>query len=78
MVTQVDIFQGELVVLVILVDISQEDLVVLVDTFQEVQVAILVVPLPVALIHHLEEDLLQDTTQQVDQDQPCLHPRHFV
>ena len=78
MVTQAGIFQEELVVLVILVDISQEDLVVLVDTFQEVQVVILVVPLQVALIHHLEEDLLPDTTQQVDQDQPCLHPRHFV
>ena len=76
--TQAGIFQEELVVLVILVDISQEDLVVLADTFQEVQVVILVVPLQVALIHHLEEDLLQDTTQQVDQDQPCHHPRHFV
>ena len=75
---QAGIFQEELVVLVILVDISQEDLVVLVDIFQEVQVVILVVPLQVALIPHLEEDLLQDTTQQVDQDQPCLHPRHFV
>ena len=84
MVTQAGIFQEDLAVLVILVDISQEDLVVLVvlvalvDIFQEVQVVILVAHLPVALIHHLEEDLLQDTTQQVDQDQPCLHPRHFV
>ena len=81
MVTQAGIFQEDLVVLVILVDISQVVLVVLValvDIFQEVQVAILVVPLPVALIHHLEEDLHQDTTQQVDQDLPCLHPRHFV
>ena len=78
MVTQVDIFQGELVVLVILVDILQEDLVVPVDISQEVQVVILVALLQVALIPHLEEVLPQDTTLQVDQDQPCLHPRHFV
>ena len=50
MVAQAGIFQEDLVVLVILVDISQEDLVVLVvlvalvDIFQEVQAAILVVP----------------------------------
>ena len=78
MVTQAGIFQEDLVVLAILVDISQVVLVALVDIFQEVQVVTLVVHLPVALIHHLEEDLLQDTTQQVDQDLPCLHPRHFV
>ena len=59
MVTQAGIFQEDLVVLVILVDISQVvlvALVALVDIFQEAQVAILMVPLPVALIHHLEED----------------------
>ena len=80
-VTQADISQEDLVVLVILVDISQVVLVVLValvDIFQEVQVVILAFHLPVALIHHLEEALLQDTTQQVDQDLPCLHPRHFA
>ena len=64
-VTQVGIFQEELVVLVILVDISQVALVVLValvDISQAVQVATPVVHLPVVLIHHLEGDLLQGTT----------------
>ena len=78
---QVDISQEGLAVLAILVDISQVVLVVLVAlvaTSQEVQVAILVDHPPVVLIHHLEEALLQDTTQLVDQDLPYLHPRHFV
>ena len=81
MVTQVDISQEDPVVLVILVDVSQVVLVVqvaLVDTIQEVQVAILVVHLPVVPIHHLEEDLLQGTIQLVDQDLLCLHPRPFA
>ena len=75
---QVDISQGGQVVLAILVGISQEDLVVLVDIFQEAQVDILVALLQVALILHLVEVLLQDTIQQVDWDQQCLHPRHSV
>ena len=77
----VDTSQEDLVVLATLVDIFQEVLVVLVvlvDTSQEVQVAILVDHPPVVLIHHLEEALLQGTTQLVDQDLLCLHPRHFA
>ena len=76
--TQEDTSQEDQVALVILVDISQEDLVVLVDIFQEAQVDILVALLQVALILHLVEVLLQDTIQQVDWDQQCLHPRHSV
>ena len=78
MAIQVDISQEGPVVLAILVDISQEVLVVLVDTSQEVQAEFLVDHPPVVLIHHLEEALLQDTTQLGDQDLPCLHPRHFA
>ena len=80
-VTQVDISQEDPVVLVILVDAFQVVLAVqvaLVDIIQEVQVAILVVHLPVVPIRHLEEDPLQGTTQLVDQDLLCLHPRPFA
>ena len=73
---QVDISQGDQVVLVTLVGIFQEDLVDLVDIFQEVQVDILVVLPQVVPIRHQVEVPLQDTIQQVASDQPCLHPRH--
>ena len=80
-VTQVDISQEDPVVLVILVDAFQVVLAVrvaLVDIIQEVQVAILVVHLPVVPIRHLEEDPLQGTIRLVDQDLPSLHPRPFA
>ena len=66
---QADISQEDLAVLVTLVDISQVALAVLValvDISQAVQAVTSVVHLPVVLIHHLEEDLLQGTTQLGD------------
>ena len=81
MVTQVDISQEDPVVQVILVDAFQVVLAVqvaLADIIQEVQVAILVVHLPVVPIRHLEEDPLQGTIRLVDQDRLSLHPRPFA
>ena len=81
LVVLVGVSQEDLVVLAILVGVFQVVLVVqvaLVDIIQEVQVAILVVHLPVVPIRHLEEDPLQGTIRLVDQDLLSLHPRPFA